>query len=127
MNMDSYSGKMQRNPQLALMKIMEECWEIVADHEDNQISECSDLFVHLIMYTSKPKDMMWLLASKRVTHILTYENTAKNYPEIYSVVHEIIDPTICFAFICRKGACIEPQKYGHIKTKHSLLLNIFVK
>ncbi|CAF4434739.1 unnamed protein product, partial [Adineta steineri] len=29
---------------------MEEFWEVVAGHEDNQISECSDLFVHLIMY-----------------------------------------------------------------------------
>jgi phosphoribosyl-ATP pyrophosphohydrolase len=212
MNTDSYSGKMQSNPQLALMKIMEEFWEIVAGHEDDQISECSDLFVHLLMYlngmgisiediynelnarrwavrslnekkevseekskeiiiaittckytqktdrfaeeelgikitrypgrsllvqgdivdrekfskyfgtdesiklsffTSKPKDMMWLLASKRVTYIVTYETTVKNYPKIYSVVHEIIDPTICLALICRKGACIEPEKWTH--------------
>ena len=29
---------------------MEEFWEVTACHQDNQISECSDLFVYLIMY-----------------------------------------------------------------------------
>ncbi|CAF4117487.1 unnamed protein product [Adineta steineri] len=206
---DSYSGKIQRNPQLALAKIMEEFWEVVAGHEDNQISECSDLFVHLIMYlngmgitiedisnelnsrrwkekqnnnqhiteqiskeiiigittskytektdrfaeeelgikitrhsnrnfqvngeiidenkfskyfgnesnmklsfhSSKPKDMIWLLASKRVTHIISFEPVVKNYPKVYSIIHQIIDPTICLALLCRKGAIIEPEKW----------------
>ena len=47
---DSYTGRMQRNPHLALAKVMEEFWEVVAGHQDNQVSECSDLFVHLVMY-----------------------------------------------------------------------------
>ncbi|CAF5211066.1 unnamed protein product, partial [Rotaria magnacalcarata] len=49
-NQDSYSGRIQRNPQLALAKIMEEFWEVVVAPQDNQVSECSDLLVHLIMY-----------------------------------------------------------------------------
>ncbi|CAF1482447.1 unnamed protein product [Rotaria sordida] len=209
-NDDSYTGKMQRNPQLALAKVMEEFWEVLASHRDNQVSECSDLFVHLVMYLngigvtmedifnelnarrwtpkmfieqneisdkklkeiiigitttkytnktdrfaeehlgikilrqsgrnlcikgeiidrnkffkyfdydeniklslfpSKPKDMPWLLASKRVTHLITFETVVKNYPTVYTVLHEIVDPSICLALICRKGACIEPEKW----------------
>jgi phosphoribosyl-ATP pyrophosphohydrolase len=212
MNTDSYTGKMQRNPQLALAKIMEEFWEVISAHQDNQISECSDLFVHLIMYlngmgisiedvsnelntrrwiprslienneilkpkskeiiigittckytdktdrfaeeqlgikitrysgrnylvngqiidkkkfskyfgndetiqlslfTCKPKDMIWLLASQRLTHIITFENVVKNYPKIYSVIHEIIDPSICLALICRQGESIEADKWTY--------------
>jgi phosphoribosyl-ATP pyrophosphohydrolase len=212
MTTDSYTGRMQRNPQLALAKVMEEFWEVVASHPDDQISECSDLFVHVVMYlngigisiedifnelnarrwalktlneqqkisdeksnqiilgitalkytdktdhfaeeelgikiirhtgrsmlveaeiidrdkfrkyfgddenmklslfTSKPKDMAWLLASKRVTHIITFETVIKNYPTIYTVVHEAVEPTHYLALICRKGACIEPEKWTH--------------
>ena len=209
-NSDSYSGVMQRNPQLALAKVMEEFWEIMASDQDNQICECSDLFVHLVMYlngigvtmedifnelnarrwaikliteqnqilekksneiiigitnvkythktdqfaeeqlgikiirqsgrnmlvkgdiinrekfskyfgndeniklslfTSKPKDMAWLLASKRVTHLITFDIMIKNYPTVYSVLHQIIDPTISLALISRKGVHIEPEKW----------------
>jgi phosphoribosyl-AMP cyclohydrolase/phosphoribosyl-ATP pyrophosphohydrolase/uncharacterized protein related to proFAR isomerase len=209
-NDDSYSGIMQRNPQLALAKVMEEFWEVMASHQDHQISECSDLFIHLVMYlngigvtmeeifnelnarrwapnllieenqiskkisneiiigittakytdktdrfaqeqlgikiirysgrsllvkgeiidrekfekyfgndqniklslfTSKPKDMAWLLASKRVTHLITFETVVKNYPTVYTLIHHIVDPTISLALISRKGALIEPQKW----------------
>jgi phosphoribosyl-ATP pyrophosphohydrolase len=201
---------MQRNPQLALAKVMEEFWEIMASDQDNQVSECSDLFVHLVMYlngigvtmedifnelnarrwavkilteqnqipekktdeviigittakytektdrfaeeqlgikiirhsgrnmlvkgqiidrekfakyfgndeniklslfTCKPKDMAWLLTSKRVTHLITFDVMIKNYPTVYTVLHEMIDPTISLALICRKGATIEPEKW----------------
>ncbi|CAF2780347.1 unnamed protein product [Rotaria sp. Silwood2] len=211
-NDDSYTGIMQRNPQLALAKVMEEFWEVIASHQDYQVSECSDLFVHLVMYLngigvtmedifnelnaqrwapkicskqneisdkksqeiiirittskytdktdrfaeeqlgikiirqsgrslcikgdiadrnkfckyfdhdengklslfpSKPKDMPWLLASKRVTHLITFETVVKNYPTVYTVLHEAADPNICLALLCRKGACIEPEKWTH--------------
>ncbi|CAF1968439.1 unnamed protein product [Rotaria magnacalcarata] len=209
-NQDSYSGRIQRNPQLALAKIMEEFWEVVVAPQDNQVSECSDLLVHLIMYLngngisiedifnelharrwapkrsventkipdeksneiiicisaskypdktdefaeeqlgikitrhsgrnllvegqivdrnkfckyfsheeniklslfiSRPQDMPWLLASKRVTHVITFETVIKNYPKFYTVLHEIVDPTHFLALVCRKGACIEPEKW----------------
>ena len=206
-NNDSYSGIMQRNPQLALAKIMEEFWEVVASNRDHQVSECSDLFIHLVMYlngigvtieeifnelnarrwtpkllieglkersneiiigittakytektdrfaeeelgiriirypgrnllvkgeivdrekfskyfgpvenvqlslfTSKPKDMAWLLASERMTHLITYETVVKNYPTVYTVIHEVVDPTISLALICRKGACIQSEQW----------------
>ena len=47
---NSYSGIMQQNPGLSLSKLMEEFWEIVTAYSDTQISECSDLLVHLLMY-----------------------------------------------------------------------------
>lgn len=205
---------MQRNPQLALAKVMEEFWEVLASNRDNQVAECSDLFVHMVMYLngigvtmddisnelnarrwaprtliaqsevcgtkskeiiigitttkytektdrfaeeelgiriirqsgrnlrvqgeivdrnkfrqyfgddddiklslfpSKPKDMPWLLASKRVTHLITFETVVKNYPTVYTVLHEVVDPTVCLALLCRKGACIEPEKW----TRHN--------
>ncbi|CAF1456063.1 unnamed protein product, partial [Didymodactylos carnosus] len=211
-NKDTYTGRMQRNPQLALAKVMEEFWEVVTGHQDTQVSECSDLFVHLLMYlngigittedifnelnarrwapkglieqnkiphetsneiilgitvskytdktdrfaenqlgikivrhlgrnmlvegqivdrdkfckyfvndeniklslvTSRPKDMAWLLASRRVTHVITFETVIKNFPKVYTIIHETVDPTHCLALICRKGACIEPQKWTH--------------
>jgi phosphoribosyl-ATP pyrophosphohydrolase len=201
---------MQRNPQLALAKVMEEFWEVMASDNDHQVSECSDLFIHFVMYLngigvtmedifnelnarrwtpttlieqkeisekkyneiiigittakytdktdrfaeeelgikiirhsgrsllvkgqiidrdkfskyfgndeniklslfgSKPKDMAWLLASKRVTHLITFETVVKNYPTVYTCIHEIGDATISLALICRKGACIEPEKW----------------
>ncbi|CAF1158403.1 unnamed protein product [Adineta steineri] len=198
MDTDSYTGKIQRNPAIALVKLMEEVWEIVATQSDHQIAECSDLIVHLIMYLngmrisieeicnelnrrrwlvrsltesmrctseeviigitnskytgktdrfaeeelgirivrptdrslhisgqivdakkftehfgndtnlkftlfpSKPKDMPWLLATQRVTHLITFDSVVKNYPLISSAVHEIIDPTICLALLCRQ-------------------------
>jgi hypothetical protein len=37
----------------------------------------------------------------------------ENDPKIYSIVHETIDPTICLALICRKGASIQPAKWTH--------------
>ncbi|CAF3438872.1 unnamed protein product [Rotaria socialis] len=210
-NQDSYSGRIQRNPQLALAKIMEEFWEVVVAHQDNQISECSDLLVHLVMYLngsgisiedifnelharrwapkllventkissneksneivigisaskypdktdefaeeqlgikiarhsgrnllvegqivdrdkfckyfshdenmkvslfiSRPQDMPWLLASKRVAHVITFETVIKNYPKFYTVLHEIVDPSLSLALVCRKGACVEPEKW----------------
>lgn len=219
---DSYSGKMQRNPQLALVKVMEEFWEVMVSHQENQVSECSDLLVHFIMYlngigvslqdifnelnarrwspntsitcitsfentsnhviigiavtkytnktdrfaenelgiriirqsgrnlsvrgqiidrekfskyfgtdentklslfTCKPKDMVWLLASKRITHIITFEIVIENYPTIYRRIHATIDPSISLALICRKGAHIEPKNWSQynkplIATEH---------
>ncbi|CAF1468962.1 unnamed protein product [Rotaria sp. Silwood1] len=211
-NDNSYTGIMQRNPQLALAKVLEEFWEVMASPQDYQVSECSDLFVHLVMYLngigvtmedifnelnarrwapkifneqnkisdkkskeiiigittskytdktdrfaeeqlgikinrqsgrnlyvkgdivdrnkfckyfdydedvklslfpSKPKDMPWLLASKRVTHLITFETVVKNYPKVYTLLHEVPDPNICLALLCRKGACIEPEKWTH--------------
>ncbi|CAF5143551.1 unnamed protein product, partial [Rotaria sp. Silwood1] len=50
MNTNSYTGYMQRNSQLVLTKIMEEYWELVAASENNKIYECSDLFVHILIY-----------------------------------------------------------------------------
>ncbi|CAF5120643.1 unnamed protein product, partial [Rotaria magnacalcarata] len=35
----------------------------------------------------------------------------KNYPKFYTVLHEIVDPTHFLALVCRKGACIEPEKW----------------
>ena len=213
MDAESYAGKMQRNPQLALVKVMEEYWEVVAAHQNNQTIECSDLLAHFLMYlngigvsledilnelnkrrwipkllnqqknvlnqneskeiiigimnskyiekvdqfaqeqlgikvirysdrilsvkgeiidqkkfskyfgyeqnrrlsllTSKPKDMIWLLGSKRVTHIITFNTIVENYPKIYSTILEIIDPTICLALIYRKGDSIVPEKWTH--------------
>lgn len=209
-NEDSYSGRMQRNPPLALAKVMEEFWEVMASDNNHQVAECSDLFVHFVMYlngigvtmeeifnelnarrwtpnllvekkeilekksdqiiigitiakytektdqfaeqelgikiirqsgrsllvkgeiidrekfskyfgndeniklslfTSKPKDMAWLLASKRVTHLITFESVVKNYPTVYTTIHQISDQTILLALMCRKGACIEPEKW----------------
>lgn len=207
-NQDTYSGLMQRHPQLALAKVMEEFWEIMASDNQHQVAECSDMFVHLVMYlngigvtmeeifnelnarrwalklipqsisthmvdcdeiiigittgkytdktdrfarehlgfeiirypsrnllvkpkiideekfskffgtsrklslfASKPKDMAWLLASKRVTHLITFETVVKNYPTVYSVVHQIIDPSISLALISRKGELIQPEQW----------------
>lgn len=211
-NEDSYSGRMQRNPQLALAKVMEEFWEIMASDNKHKVAECSDLFIHFVMYlngigvtmeeifnelnarrwtpkllnqqkkiiekkfnhiiigittakytnktdqfaeqqlgikiirstgrnllvqpeiidrekfskyfgnddniklslfTSKPKDMTWLLASKRVTHLITFEAVVKNYPTVYKVIHQVPDPTISLALICRKGAIIQPEEWTH--------------
>jgi len=70
-----------------------------------------DESIKLSLFTSKPKDMAWLLASKRVTHLITFETVVKNYPTVYTVIHEIIDPTISLALICRKGACIESEQW----------------
>lgn len=36
----------------------------------------------LSIITARPKDMPWLLASQRVTHIITYETVVKNFPEV---------------------------------------------
>ncbi|UJR20148.1 hypothetical protein I4U23_023280 [Adineta vaga] len=225
----SYTGKIQQNPSLALVKIMEEFWEIVAANQDNQLVECSDLLVHLIMYLngigvsiedvynelnrrrwmarclmptlieekskeiiigitnskytnktdefaekelgiriirqpgrnlhvsgqivdgekfcqyfgsdtnfqfslfpSKPKDMKWLLGAQRVTHIITFDTIMKNYPKIYSLVHEIIDPTICVAFLRRQGETIEPGKWtkknkAFIATEHICQVTRFLE
>ncbi|CAF1451747.1 unnamed protein product [Adineta ricciae] len=221
MSTDSYTGKIQRNPSLALVKIMEELWEIVACHHDNQIDECSDMIAHLIMYlngmgisiedicnelnrrrwmarglttpmieqkpkeiiigitsskytdktdrfaeeelgirirrqsgrnfyvsgqiidrdkfskyfhsdanfqitlfSSKPKDMIWLLAAKRLTHIITFDPVVKNYPKTYATVHEIVDPTICLALVCRSGESIEPAKWT--KTNKVLIASEYI-
>ncbi|CAF3454012.1 unnamed protein product [Rotaria sp. Silwood2] len=206
---------MQRNPQLALTKIMEEYWELVAASENNKIYECSDLFVHILMYLNrislsiedilnelnkrrwtlktliqrndlydenqkeiligitnskyfdktdkfaeddlgikiirysnrnllvkgeivnqekfskyfpydkyikllllpcKPKDMIWLLASKRLTHIITYDTIIENYPKISTLIHQIIDPTICIALISRQEDIIEPNKWTNTRS-----------
>ncbi|QKF93872.1 phosphoribosyl-ATP pyrophosphatase [Fadolivirus algeromassiliense] len=50
MTTNSYSGMMQQHPELPLAKLMEEFWEIVTAYGDTQVSECSDLLVHLLMY-----------------------------------------------------------------------------
>jgi ATP phosphoribosyltransferase len=55
--------------------------------------------------------MAWLLASKRVTHVITFETVVKNYPTVYTVIHQFIDPTISLALICHKNASIEPEKW----------------
>ncbi|CAF4637226.1 unnamed protein product [Rotaria sp. Silwood2] len=57
--------------------------------------------------------MPWLLASKRVIHLVTFETVVKNYPTVYIILHEFADPNICLALLCRKGACIEPKKSTH--------------
>jgi phosphoribosylformimino-5-aminoimidazole carboxamide ribonucleotide (ProFAR) isomerase/phosphoribosyl-ATP pyrophosphohydrolase/broad-specificity NMP kinase len=50
-NKQTYSGKMQTNPDLALAKLMEEFWEIVcASSKTMQVHECADFLVHFIMY-----------------------------------------------------------------------------
>ena len=202
---------MQRNPQLALAKVMEEFWEIMASHQSDQVSECSDLLIHFLMYVngigitiedifnelnarrwipksliekkisqikpneiligittakytdktdrfakeqlgmeiirypgrnlsvkaiiidhqkfskyfsydehtkislfpSKPKDMPWLLASKRVTHLITFETVIKNYPTIYTTLHQTVDPNISLALIARKNQLIQPEKWSN--------------
>ncbi|CAF4912299.1 unnamed protein product [Rotaria sp. Silwood1] len=210
MNTNSYTGYMQRNSQLVLTKIMEEYWELVAASENNKIYECSDLFVHILIYLNSiglsledisnelnkrrwtlktliqydnlcevkqneiliaitnskyfnktdqfaenelgikiirysnrnlliegeiinqekfskyfphdrysklsllpcnPKDMIWLLASKRITHIITYDTIIENYPKISTRIHQIIDPTIYLALISRQEDIIEPDKW----------------
>ncbi|CAF4362942.1 unnamed protein product [Rotaria sp. Silwood2] len=74
------------------------------DHDEN---------IKLSLFPSKPKDMPWLLASKRVIHLVTFETVVKNYPTVYIILHEVADPNICLALLCRKGACIEPKKSTH--------------
>ncbi|CAF4617704.1 unnamed protein product [Rotaria sp. Silwood2] len=64
-------------------------------------------------FPSKPKDMPWLLTTKRVTHLFTFEPVVKNYLTAYTVLHEVADPNICLALLCRKRACIEPKKSTH--------------
>jgi len=67
---------------------------------------------------------------KRVTHVITFETVTKNYPNFYTVLHEIVDPTICLAVICRQGASIEPEKWTQwnkplIATEHICLVTRF--
>ena len=47
---NSYTAKMQKNPGLALAKLMEEFWEIVTASDKTRVEECSDFLVHYIMY-----------------------------------------------------------------------------
>jgi ATP phosphoribosyltransferase len=35
----------------------------------------------------------------------------ENFPKMYTLIHEAFDPTIGLALICRKGECIEPEKW----------------
>jgi ATP phosphoribosyltransferase len=67
--------------------------------------------VTVSLFPCKPKDMPWLLASRRVTHLFTYETVIQNYPTAYTILHEAVDPTISIALICRKGASIEPDTW----------------
>ena len=46
----SYTGHMQRNPRLALAKVMEELWEVIVASDHRQVPECADLLAHLFMY-----------------------------------------------------------------------------
>jgi len=47
----TYAGKMQQNPGLALQKVQEEFWEIVASQsEKERIIECADFLAHFIFF-----------------------------------------------------------------------------
>ena len=67
--------------------------------------------IKLSLLPCKPKDMTWLLASKRVTHLITFDTLVKNFPKIYSIRHEIVDPSICLALIQRQNDIIEPENW----------------
>lgn len=53
--------------------------------------------IQLSLFIGKPKDMAWLLASKHVTHLITFETVVKNDPAVYTVIHEVMDPNISLA------------------------------
>ncbi|CAF4726697.1 unnamed protein product, partial [Rotaria magnacalcarata] len=58
---------------------MEEFWEVVVAPQDNQVSECSDLLVHLIMYLNgngiSIEDIFNELHARRWAPKLSVENT----------------------------------------------------
>jgi phosphoribosyl-ATP pyrophosphohydrolase len=66
----------------------------------------------LSIITSRPKDMPWLLAAGRITHIITYETVVKNFPKVYSTVHEVVDPDIGLALICRNSDNINVNEWS---------------
>jgi ATP phosphoribosyltransferase len=51
--------------------------------------------------------MAWLLASGRIHYVITYETVIKNFPKVYNVIHEIADPTISLALICRENEIVD--------------------
>jgi ATP phosphoribosyltransferase len=57
----------------------------------------------LSIVTARPKDMPFLLACKRIDYVITYETVVKNFPKVYNIINEIVDPTISLALICRKN------------------------
>ena len=86
--------------------------------------------IDLSFLPSKPKDLVQLLSSKRVTHIITFETVVKNYPKIYSIIHEVIDPTISLALITRQNQLIEPMQWTSenkilIATEHACQVTKF--
>lgn len=63
--------------------------------------------------------MAWLLASKRLSHAITFETVMENYPTVYQCVHR----TISLALIYRRGAQIDLEKWNEhnkalIATEH---------
>ena len=66
----------------------------------------------LSIITARPKDMPWLLAAGRVTHLITYETVVKNFPQVYVPVHEIVDPDIGLALICRNSDVIDVNSWS---------------
>lgn len=205
---NSYSGKMQSNPELALAKVMEEFWEVTTASSATEVDECADLIVHLLMYlngkgisldailnelnarrwnprlikkiknitsdrsendvilaitpskyttktdtfaetelgfkiirpvgrdmkvcyeiidkdkyqsyfgdkrvmlvTSRPKDMVWLMAFNRIDGAITYNTVVENFPKVYKTIYQIPDHDLRLALIKRKGDVIDPKEW----------------
>ena len=224
---NSYSGRLQKNPGLALAKLMEEFWEIVTASRETQVLECADLLVHLLMYingmgiqlddilnelnarrwnphliksiageklvennviiaitpskythktdkfaetelgvkikrgvgrnmridydiinkelynkyfqnkklilvTSRPKDMPWLMAFNRIDGAIGYNTVFENYPKVYNVVHQTVDNDLFMALIKRGGDIVDPTSWtsenkGLIATEHIYHVSQYMK
>lgn len=65
----------------------------------------------LVFVTSRPKDMPFLIAFKRIDGALTYNTVVKNSPKVYKKILEVADETIILALIKRKGETIDPSTW----------------
>ena len=83
-------------------------YEIVDEGKFNNF--CGNKVLSIV--TARPKDMPWLLAAGRVTHLITYETVVKNFPQVYVPIHEVVDPDIGLALICRKTDNIDVNSWS---------------
>lgn len=56
--------------------------------------------------------MAWLMAVGRITHAVTYETAIKNFPQVYSPLHEVADPSISLCLLKRKGEHVDPAQWS---------------
>lgn len=57
---------------------------------------------HVTLVTSRPKDMVWLMAYNRIDGAITYNTVVENFPEVYKTIHQIEDRDLRLALIKRK-------------------------